>query len=386
MGSITPQAQIELPSSERCEPGSFSLAIAKLPDVTPADSIEADLVASQWVDTFNKTLKDSDFSTISNLFLTESYWRDQLCLTWDFHTLHGPANIIPLLQASKTGPRIKSLQLDNSSTLRSPTAKLNDEGKVIEVQAFLTVETEVGRGAGIVKVVAQGTGIWKAFTLFTILTELKGHEEAVGKKRPHGVEHGEHKSQLNWKDRRGVEEAFVGDEEPTVLILGMYTYPTSNKMFTNLATGAGQAGLTVAARLKMLGVKSLIVDREDKVGDNWRTRYHQLVLHDPVWFDHLPYLPFPASWPIFTPKDKLGDWFESYVKLLDLNVWTNANIKKSSWNDSTATWTVEAQRLNQLENGEAVTRLLHPKVRHKNILQNQLLTELAHYSSHRSQW
>ena len=27
----------------------------------------------------------------------------------------------------------------------------------------------------------------------------------------------------------------------------------------------------------MLGIKSLIVDREDRIGDNWRTRYHQCV-------------------------------------------------------------------------------------------------------------
>ena len=35
-----------------------------------------------------------------------------------------------------------------------------------------------------------------------------------------------------------------------------------------------------------------------------------LLLHDPVWYDHLPYLPFPESWPVFTPRDKLADWLE----------------------------------------------------------------------------
>jgi len=109
----------------------------------------------------------------------------------------------------------------------------------------------------------------------------------------------------------------------------------------------------------MLGVKSLIIDRELQIGDNWRTRYHQLVLHDPIWFDHLPYLPFPDTWPIFTPKDKLGDWFESYVKLLELNAWTQTSIKESSWDDSTASWTVEVERT---ENGKTTTRTLHPQV------------------------
>ena len=72
--------------------------------------------------------------------------------------------------------------------------------------------------------------------------------------------------------------------------------------------------------MKMLGIPTLIIDKNQAVGDNWRKRYHQLVLHDPVWYDHMPYLPFPDFWPVFTPKDKLVDWFETYVKALELNV------------------------------------------------------------------
>ena len=138
-------------------------------------------------------------------------------------------------------------------------------------------------------------------------------------------------------------------------------------LVTQLLTfsGAGQAGLTIAARLKMLSVKSLIVDREERVGDNWRTRYHQLVLHDPVWFDHLPYLPFPENWPIFTPKDKLGDWFESYVKLLELNAWTQTSITKSSWDEAAGKWTVT---LNRVRDGKTETRVLHPKVCSNDLL------------------
>ena len=108
----------------------------------------------------------------------------------------------------------------------------------------------------------------------------------------------------------------------------------------------------------MLGISSLIVDREEQIGDNWRTRYHQLVLHDPVWFDHLPYLPFPEHWPVFTPKDKLGDWLESYVSLLELNTWTSTSITTSSWDDSTGKWTVT---LDRTLGGKTKTCVLHPK-------------------------
>ncbi|KAH6676789.1 hypothetical protein B0J14DRAFT_360773 [Halenospora varia] len=336
MGSI--QNPVEVPSANRCEPGSFPLAIAKLPEITskPADPEQ---VVTQWIDTFNQVVSSSDYSRLSDLFLEESFWRDQLCLAWDFHCPKGPQEISKLFKASKSGSRIKSLALDTSSSIRAPKASAL-AGDVHTVQAFLTVETDVGNGAGVVRLVKDGSN-WKVFTLFTFLKELKGYEESTGKRRPNGVEHGEHTSSLNWLDRRKAEENFEDGQEPTVLILG-----------------AGQAGLTVAARLKMLGVKSLIVDREERIGDNWRTRYHQLVLHDAVWFDHLPYLPFPESWPIFTPKDKLGDWFESYVKLLELNAWTQTTISKSSYDDASGQWTVT---LDRVRDGKTESRVVHPK-------------------------
>ena len=77
-----------------------------------------------------------------------------------------------------------------------------------------------------------------------------------------------------------------------------------------LIIGGGQGGIMLGARLKQLGVPTIIAEKNEKPGDSWRNRYRSLVLHDPVWYDHLPYLPFPDNWPVFTPKDKMGDWLE----------------------------------------------------------------------------
>ena len=217
MGSVVTQAPFEVQSSDRVEPGSFPLGIANFP--IGEASNDANAVATQWVDSFNKTI-NSDISSIADVFLPESYWRDQLCLSWDFHTLQGPQKIISLLSKSKSGPRIKSLTLDKTSELRSPTATVADtEGKTHTVQAFLTVETDVGRGAGLVRLV-QEHSTWKVFTLFTFLTELNGYEESIRKQRPLGVQHGEHTSRKNWLDLRNAEENFEDGQEPTVLILG----------------------------------------------------------------------------------------------------------------------------------------------------------------------
>jgi cation diffusion facilitator CzcD-associated flavoprotein CzcO len=122
--------------------------------------------------------------------------------------------------------------------------------------------------------------------------------------------------------------------------------------------GAGQGGLTAAARLKMLDVETLVIDREDRIGDNWRRRYHQLVLHDPVWFDHLPLIPFPVSWPVFTPKDKLAEFFEAYASLLELNVWTKTSLTSSSWDEAKKQWTVTVEK--QKADGSVESRTFHP--------------------------
>ena len=83
------------------------------------------------------------------------------------------------------------------------------------------------------------------------------------------------------------------------------------------------------------------------------------MLHDPVWYDHLPYVPFPSHWPIFTPKDKLAEWFEAYAKLLELNVWTQTNLESASWDGSKRQWTVNLER--KKADGTTEKRTLHPR-------------------------
>lgn len=215
--AIEPQ---DVPSAERVEPGSFPLTSAKLPTVQEVDAVDIHDVATNWVESFNKTIGSANLSAISELFLEESYWRDQLCLSWDIHTLHGPQKIVELLKKSEEGCRIKFFSLDTSSQIRSPkTTKLGIEAKIPNIQTFLIVQTDVGSGQGLVRLVNHG-GKWKAFILFTFLKELTGHEETVGRKRPLGAEHGGHSSKKNWLDQRKTEESFENEEEPTVLIVG----------------------------------------------------------------------------------------------------------------------------------------------------------------------
>ncbi len=218
MGSVATQAPVDVHSADRGEPGSFHLHTANLPVTSSSKPEDVDSIAQTWVDSMNEILKNPGLAT--EIFFEDSYWRDQLCLFWDFHTLKGPEKIVSLLKQSKNDCLIKSFTLDKSSKLRSPTYSVMDaDSKVHTVQAFLNLETEVRRSSGIVRLV-QHPGPWKVFTLYTFLKELKNHEEVVGKRRPNGVAHGEHLSRKNWLDRRKAEENFEDDEEPAVLILG----------------------------------------------------------------------------------------------------------------------------------------------------------------------
>ena len=103
--------------------------------------------------------------------------------------------------------------------------------------------------------------------------------------------------------------------------------------------GGGQGGIALGARLRRLGVPTIIVEKNERPGDSWRNRYKSLCLHDPVWYDHLPYLPFPDHWPVFSPKDKIGDWLESYTKVMELNYWTRTTCKSASYDEASGEWT-----------------------------------------------
>jgi cation diffusion facilitator CzcD-associated flavoprotein CzcO len=111
-----------------------------------------------------------------------------------------------------------------------------------------------------------------------------------------------------------------------------------------LVVGGGQAGLSIAARLTQLDVDTLIVDREARIGDNWRKRYHALVLHNQVHVNHLPYMPFPPNWPAYIPKDKLAAWFEAYVESMELNYWTATEFEGGTYDENAERWSVVLRR------------------------------------------
>ncbi|KIJ68134.1 hypothetical protein HYDPIDRAFT_107789 [Hydnomerulius pinastri MD-312] len=288
--------------------------LQKLGSTVDSD-VDVQGAAKSWFDNFAKAVESVDVPAIVDLLVDDVFWRDMLALTWDFHTFEGKNAITKFLE-------------DQLGTFKPSDFRLRQDLVELQrpyediawIQAFFDFDTNVGHASGVFRLVPFPDGSWKAHVVYTNLENLKNHPELNGPLRDHEPNHGK------WAAKRAREREFL-DEEPSVVIVG-----------------GGQSGLDVAARLKMLGLNALVVERNERIGDNWRKRYAALCLHDPVWYDHMPYLPFPPSWPVYTPALKLADWLESYAHSLELNVWTSATVASIEQGNKGKRWSVKVVR------------------------------------------
>ena len=268
--------------------------------------------ARHWLANFDAVLRAADIDGALALFHADSYWRDLVAFTWNIRTQEGTGAIREMLAARLADTAPSNFALDGEAT----------EADGI-TDAWFTFETKVARGRGHLRL-KDG----KAWTLLTTMVELKGFEERTGTRRIKGAEHGVQAGRKSWLERRDDEQARLGyEEQPYVVIIG-----------------GGQGGIVLAARLRRLGVPTIVVEKNEKPGDSWRKRYKSLCLHDPVWYDHLPYLPFPDDWPVFAPKDKIGDWLEMYAKVMELNYWGSTVAKKATFDADKGEWEVLVDR------------------------------------------
>ncbi len=268
--------------------------------------------ATAWLARLEEALRQSNARGAAQLFAEDCYWRDLVSLTWNIRTAEGRDDIAKMLEATLAAAGPHGFRIDG------PAQRVNGA-----VEAWFTFETAVARGKGHLRL-RKGLG----FTILTSMAELKGYEERKGPARETGVTHGAFIDRKTWLESRTEEEAALGTtRQPYCVIIG-----------------GGQGGIMLGARLRLLGVPTIIVEKNAKAGDSWRNRYKSLVLHDPVWYDHLPYLPFPEHWPVFTPKDKMGDWLEMYAKVMELNYWGSSECRKAVYDPVAKEWTVSVDR------------------------------------------
>ncbi|MGB3815958.1 MAG: NAD(P)/FAD-dependent oxidoreductase [Shinella sp.] len=285
---------------------------------TPTTRVQALL------DALGAALESGRIEDAASLFAEECYWRDLVAFTWNIKTVEGRDQVRDMLQAQ--------LPTAKPSNWRVATNEEATESDGV-LESWINFETATGCGYGLVRF--KDGLVW---TLLTALSELKGHEEKAGFTRPLGAKHGQDLGARTWKEEREEEERTLGyDKQPYTVIIG-----------------GGQGGIALGARLRQLGVPTIILEKNDRPGDSWRKRYKSLCLHDPVWYDHLPYIDFPKNWPVFAPKDKIGDWLEFYTKVMELNYWTRSTARSAKWDEAAKEWAIVVDR-----DGEEV--VLRPK-------------------------
>jgi putative flavoprotein involved in K+ transport len=278
-----------------------------------------------WLAAFESALRDRDVERAAGMFATTCYWRDLVAFTWNLTTVENRDGVTDLLRET----------LDHTHPAGFTTTEPVEEADGV-LTAWIAFETAVGRCKGLVRLTDEG-----AWTLLTTMYELKGHEEPRSVRRRKGVEHGALRERRTWKDQREAEQEQLGyTTQPYVVVVG-----------------GGQGGIALGARLRQLGVPALVLEKNERPGDSWRKRYKTLCLHDPVWYDHLPYVPFPENWPVFSPKDKMGDWLEMYTHVMEIPYWTSTTVQSATFDDETKQWTVRVDR-----DGEQLTLTPHQLV------------------------
>ncbi|MDN5806819.1 MAG: NAD(P)/FAD-dependent oxidoreductase [Brevibacterium sp.] len=283
--------------------------------------LTADDIATQWLGDFEDAMRSRDVEAAVSLFATTSYWRDLVAFSWNLSTVENHDGIRDLLTEVIDRVSASDFELGEPATTADGVT-----------EAWFTYATAVGRGKGMVRLIDEDGP--KAWTLLTTLQELKDHEEPQGPRRPKGAEHGVDPERKSWSEKLAEEDAAWGDTaQPYTLVVG-----------------GGQGGIALGARLRQLGVPALVIDRWERPGDQWRSRYKSLCLHDPVWYDHLPYLKFPENWPVFAPKDKIADWLEFYTKVMEIPYWSSTTATSAKFDEASGQWTVNVER-----NGEKIT-------------------------------
>jgi NAD(P)-binding Rossmann-like domain len=203
-------------------------------------------LADEWLNAFGRAASGANKAGVASLFHPACHWRDTLALTWHFTNVSGAESLAGALLASIEDAGASGFIIDPT---RTPPREVTRVGQRT-IEAIFRFETRVGRCSGVLRMLPDDTGQWKAWTIFTSLEEMKGFEERVGKNRPTGASYARDFHGPNWLDLRQAAMAYV-ERDPAVLVVG-----------------GGQAGLAAAARLSQLRVDTLIIDREARIGDN----------------------------------------------------------------------------------------------------------------------
>jgi len=297
-----------------------------------ASPLDRRQIVETWLIKFSTALAEKRYAAAAAMMHPDGYWRDLLTFQWLFKVLHGPSEVEAWLRQAFDANPARNFRLEADPTIGA----IDEHPETLEF--FFRFDTAVASGRGYARLVPgpNSPATAKAFTLLTTMQELWSFPEKRGKNRPHDDLRVTSTQAENWLDRRRAARLFQ-DKDPEVIVIG-----------------GGQSGLMMAARLGQLGIDTLVVEKTERIGDAWRNRYHSLQLHNEICMNHFAYLPFPDTWPVFIPKDKLADWMAFYAEAMELNVWTKTLFLGGEYNNSDRRWTV------RLRTSDGSMRVMRP--------------------------
>ena len=300
---------------------------------SPLKNIDATAAASKWLASFEAAARKNDADAAAALFVEDSHWRDLVAFSWHLETVSGRGAIKAAL--GERLPKFKPTGLHVGEKRVAP--RVVKRAGVETVEALIAFDTAFGSGNGVIRLVPDASGDLKAWVLMTALENIRGHEQRIGPRRPRGEEWSGGFGGENWMDHRNKTLAYK-DREPAVVVIG-----------------GSQSGLGIAACLNVLGVDTLVIDKHERVGDAWRKRYHNLTLHNEVFVDHMPYMPFPPNYPVYIPRDKIANWLEFYADTMEINVWLETEFLRGSYDEKAGRYTLNVKR------GDGTERILRPR-------------------------
>ena len=291
----------------------------------------AEETADRWVRAFDRALADGDGSALRKRFLPDSHWRNLFGISWQIATFSGNEVLCHELSRRATEVRANGFRLDTAAL--APRRAVVAGTEVVE--AIISFDTTNGPGIGAIWLICPPHAAPIAWTMSTSLDFNRICD--IRSKNDAAVSHARDFANPDWFDERQAEIAFA-DREPDVLIVG-----------------GGHAGISAAVELKRIGLDALVIDKAGRIGDNWRLRYHGLKLHNKTPVNHLRYLPFPPTFPDYIPKDKIANWLESYVDIMEINFWTGTTFDGAEYDETTQRWAAHVRK------ADGTTRTLRPK-------------------------
>lgn len=296
---------------------------------TPAPLADPAAIAARWLEELDDTLTGN--GDLSALLIPDAHWRDAVAFSGTLNTYSGPSIATTIASMQKS---VKASHFAIAANHTAP--RFIDRHNLTCVEAFFSFTTTAGDGLGFVRLI-DIDGRFRARNVMTTIDQLSTHPEKIGERRPIGQADASKFGGPNWLDRRKSSRAYA-DRDPDVLVVG-----------------AGQNGLALAARLGQLDVDTLVIDTHERPGDGWRQRYHALTLHNAVWLNDMPYMPYPPTWPVFLPKDKLAGWFEAYVEALEINFWGSSTLTAARYDAESRRWHAT------VTGADGTTRVLRPR-------------------------